>query len=163
MRVVVLSSRLTIDQRVMLFKSIAPLWEAGFVHGFISKEDTQAALEAAKAGTFICRFSNSAPGKLAVSYKGESKPPFFFFFSLHPTHFTGPANDKVSHLMVTVNPDGFLIGKTSYVSFSDILSTSKVFTTVAPDLPLESFREALEKAAGSRAASAGDAYSSVLE
>lgn len=129
-------------EKVILAKYVAPLWKADFIHGFVSKDDTMKALEAAPAGTFICRFSNSAPGKLAISYQSQG---------------------KVSHLMVTVNPDsGFIIGNTSYVSFLAILNQSKVFTAVAPDKPLSEFTEALQEAANAEAKEENN-YNSVLE
>lgn len=125
--------------------------------GFISKEDTLAALNDAESGTFICRFSNSAPGKLAISYKGAVRAG-----PLRPTDALA-ANGKVSHVMVTVSADGFLIGNTSYASFMQILSQSTVFTTVAPNIPLAHFQEALLEAAGTGGDAGQNDYASSLE
>jgi hypothetical protein len=116
-------------EKIILNRSILPLWKADFIGGFCGKEETIAFLEKSPSGTFVTRFTTSAPGKLALSYT---------------------AGGKVSHLMVAVNGDGggFVIGTVLYASFSEILEKSRVFTHVHPDKPIASFQASLEEAAG---------------
>jgi len=116
-------------EKIILNRSILPLWKADFIGGFCGKEETIAFLEKSPSGTFVTRFTTSAPGKLALSYT---------------------AGGKVSHLMVAVNGDGggFVIGNVLYASFSEILEKSRVFTHVHPDKPIASFQTSLEEAAG---------------
>ena len=130
-------------EKLIISPSLAPLWTNDFIHGFIGKEETIQALKESKSGTFICRFTTSAPGKLAVSYT---------------------ASEKISHLVLAVNGDGsILIGNTSYASFLDILEKSRVFTHIHPDRPLEEFQSALQEAAGVAKESELGLYGTALE
>ncbi len=65
--------------------------------------------------------------------------------------------------MVTVSADGFLVGNTSYSSFLQILSQSTVFTTVAPNVPLAHFQEALQEACATGDGAGQNDYASALE
>ncbi len=116
-------------EALLLTPSLLPLWKSDFIHGFCGKEETLAALEKSPSGTFILRFTTSAPGKLALSYT---------------------SNGKISHLMIAATGDdgGFLIGNSSYASFNEILEKSRVFTHVHPDKPIQSFESSLLEAAG---------------
>ncbi len=120
-------------EKMILTPSILPLWRADFIGGFCGKDETVAWLDKSSSGTFVTRFTTSAPGKLALSYT---------------------SGGKVSHLMVSVNGDGggFLIGTQLYGSFGEILEKSRVFTHVYPDKAIASFQPALEEAAGKQKA-----------
>jgi hypothetical protein len=58
-------------ETLLLHSSLLPLWQSEFIHGFCGKDETVSLLEKSPSGTFILRFTTSAPGKLALSYNSN--------------------------------------------------------------------------------------------
>lgn len=54
--------------RIRHQKHFGSLWLRGFIYGFVSKPDAERILFIQRPGSFIIRFSESTPGKLAVAY-----------------------------------------------------------------------------------------------
>eukprot|EP01102_Stenamoeba_stenopodia_P016602 TRINITY_DN5820_c0_g1_i1.p1 TRINITY_DN5820_c0_g1~~TRINITY_DN5820_c0_g1_i1.p1 ORF type:complete len:555 (-),score=113.32 TRINITY_DN5820_c0_g1_i1:163-1827(-) len=54
--------------RIRHQKHFGSLWLRGFIYGFVSKPDAEKILIIQRPGSFIIRFSESTPGKLAVAY-----------------------------------------------------------------------------------------------
>lgn len=98
------------------------LWIRGLVWGFISKAEAEALLEGKPAGTFVTRFSERVPGKLAIAYVKEDAR----FHTLAISHYLVAPNDKKDLLTL---PD-FLAENEGYIW------TLQVNTSFNPSPPL---------------------------
>lgn len=102
-------------ENLLLNTSLLPLWQSEFIHGFCGKDETLSALEKSASGTFIVRFTTSAPGKLALSYTANGVWFALLCVGVGFNHgWVGKG--KISHLMIAPTGDdgGFLIGSSSY-------------------------------------------------
>jgi len=62
-------------QKLRYQRHICPLWQTGLIHGFVSREYVEEALQNQEVGTFLIRFSERHPGLFAVAYRIEETDP----------------------------------------------------------------------------------------
>eukprot|EP01094_Clydonella_sp_ATCC50884_P001611 TRINITY_DN1121_c0_g2_i2.p1 TRINITY_DN1121_c0_g2~~TRINITY_DN1121_c0_g2_i2.p1 ORF type:complete len:530 (+),score=195.36 TRINITY_DN1121_c0_g2_i2:363-1952(+) len=58
-------------QKVRYQRHVLPLWIAGHIHGFVSREQATDLLAREHAGTFLVRFSERNPGLFALAYSTD--------------------------------------------------------------------------------------------
>lgn len=93
-------------EKTLRHKKLLPLWNVGFVRGFVSKEESnKLLLDQNQEGTAIIRFSNQTKlGNCLV--------------------FSCLVSEKVTHILIRVEPDGFVLKGTLYNSIKDLLCHS---------------------------------------
>mmetsp|Transcript_10147 Transcript_10147/g.31207 ORF Transcript_10147/g.31207 Transcript_10147/m.31207 type:complete len:611 (-) Transcript_10147:1638-3470(-) len=100
---------------------VAPLWRAGLIEGFLSKEQSRAGLLEHDIGNVVVRISTSRPGSLSVDILDRKR-------SFRP-------------VLVTVGEETFRVGTQAFTTLEDVLTAVRA-KAIYPDIPLEDFRAA---------------------
>eukprot|EP01097_Dermamoeba_algensis_P000666 TRINITY_DN1237_c0_g1_i1.p1 TRINITY_DN1237_c0_g1~~TRINITY_DN1237_c0_g1_i1.p1 ORF type:complete len:200 (-),score=18.71 TRINITY_DN1237_c0_g1_i1:307-906(-) len=61
-------------QTLRYSRHMASMYQAGYIYGFISREEVNAHLFTQDPGTFLIRFSESHPGQIAIGYVATEVP-----------------------------------------------------------------------------------------
>jgi len=64
-----------IIQKLRYQRHICTLWQAGIIHGLISRDTVNECLIRQERGTFLIRFSERHPGCFAVAYRTDDSDP----------------------------------------------------------------------------------------